>query len=367
MNKIKFQVRQYVKMFFQYILLPFVYQIGKRKEVRKGLIILADAHHAEIPDSMEFFADKLEKRGYEIRKFFFESHGINGIKNMVSFMKSYAEAEYVVLCDYFLPVASCKKREETIVVQLWHACGLLKKCGYSTPDDIPPGYRGDMFRNYDLLTVSGEACREAMAEAMRLPLEKVQALGVSRTDIFWKKGYQDSCKEKFYELHQEAEGKKIVMWAPTFRGKASQPYVIGQAEIEYVKEQLGEGYYLLSHLHPHIQKNQQSIMELLPVVDILITDYSSVVYEFILFEKPIVLFVPDYEEYERTRGFCIDIKALPVRWAQTKEELLAAIRKSYSDKEREEQQKCKKLYMSACDGHATERILDSIGLTGERK
>lgn len=282
---------------------------------------------------------------------------------MFSFMRSYAEAEYVILCDYFLPVASCKKREETTVVQLWHGCGILKKYGYSTPDDIPSFYHGNLFCNYDLVTVSGEICREKVAEAMHLPKEKVHALGVSRTDIFWREGYLEFCRKKFFKFHQGAKGKQIVLWAPTFRGKASNPYLVGEAEVyDVVKNQLKEEYYLVFHLHPHIKKERLGIMELLPVADILITDYSSSLFEFFLLEKPVVIFAPDYEEYRKTRGFYIDLKALPVRWSQTKEELLLAMKQPFSQKERLAQRACCREYLSACDGHATERILDKLGL-----
>lgn len=367
MSEVKLQVKQYVKMLFQRVLLPFIYHMAKKNKVQQGLILLADSHHEEMPESMIFFSQELEKRGYQTRKIFFRSYGLKGVKNMFYFMRSYAEAEYVILCDYFLPVASCKKRKETTVVQLWHACGLLKKCGYSTPDDIPSSYHGNLFCNYDLVTVSGEMCREKMAEAMRLPKEKVQALGVSRTDIFWQEGYQEACRKKFFELHREAQGKKIVLWAPTFRGRASHPYIVGESEIRYVvEEQLKEDYYLLSHLHPHVKKEEQRIMELLPVADLLITDYSSVLFEFFLLEKPVVIFAPDYEEYQRTRGFYLDLKELPVRWSQKEEELLWAIKQPFSQKERLAQRACREVYLSACDGHATERILDQLGLVAVR-
>ena len=77
---------------------------------------------------------------------------------MKSFMKGYAAAGYVYICSYFLPVSSCKKREETKVIQLWHSGGLLKKMGYDTGDDIPKYYKGNVTRNYDLVTVSSEVC-----------------------------------------------------------------------------------------------------------------------------------------------------------------------------------------------------------------
>ena len=66
-----------------------------------------------------------------------------------NFMQVYAQAEYVFINSYFLPVSSCRKRKETTVVQLWHSGGLMKKMGYDTTEDIPKYYKGNPTANYD--------------------------------------------------------------------------------------------------------------------------------------------------------------------------------------------------------------------------
>ena len=71
---------------------------------------------------------------------------------MFEFMKLYAVSQTVVICDNFLPVASCRKRKGTKVIQLWHAGGALKKFGYDTADDIPAYYKGNVMANLPLVT-----------------------------------------------------------------------------------------------------------------------------------------------------------------------------------------------------------------------
>ena len=116
------------------------------------------------------------------------------LKFMRAFMKRYAVARGLVICNYFVPAHACRKRSETLAVQLWHSCGALKKFGYSTPDDIPPSYKGSVSRNIDLVTVSSPACVPVFEEAFRLKKGVAQALGVCRTDVFFDGEYAEkSC------------------------------------------------------------------------------------------------------------------------------------------------------------------------------
>ena len=98
-------------------------------------------------------------------------------------MRAYATAEYVFICDYFLPAASCKKRPETTLVQLWHSCGLMKKIAFDTGEDIPKNYRGHMFGNYSYLTMSEQVCVPVHAHALRIPQERIVATGISQMCI----------------------------------------------------------------------------------------------------------------------------------------------------------------------------------------
>ena len=98
------------------------------------------------------------------------------------------------ICDNFLPVSSCEKRAETTVVQLWHSGGLLKKSGYDQPYSVPKYYKGNVFANYDLLTVSAQPCVSVFTSMMRQSEGVVQATGVSRTDMYYNSKFLQNCK-----------------------------------------------------------------------------------------------------------------------------------------------------------------------------
>lgn len=378
---IRFQIRQIEKTLSQNMLLPAAYWVlrlaGKPgcgsadgQPVPGKRILLADAHHDSCPESMELVAQELKRRAkergkqsdLEVTEIYLDygkSGAVKTIVRMLQFMKAYANSDTVVICDNFLPVASCKKDPETKVVQLWHACGAMKRFGYDCTEDIPAAYKGYVYANIDLVTVSGEAAVGPFASAMRMSRRNVLALGVSRTDRFFDPDYLKACRDRFYHVYPRAKGKKVVLWAPTFRGNAARPTVV-DLDLAALSRALGEEYFVVSSHHPHMggQKKKLTTSMMLPAVDILIADYSSLVYEYLLLKKPLVLYTPDLAEYRQKRGFYMDPEELPGRIVLKEEDLAAAVMEATCDEA--ETQAFLLRWMGACDGHATERIVDEI-------
>lgn len=402
-----FRLKQYAKMMLQNILLPIIYNFYSRRPVRKGSVLFADAHHEDIPFSMRRmyetvqdmeeklsmeevqltkmskcagemqFAETREpakiKHKYKIENFICDFNKLSFsemIQFLLRFMKSYATAEYVFICDYFLPAASCRKRPETKLIQLWHSCGLMKKIAFDAGEDIPKNYKGNMFGNYSFLTMSAEICVPVHARALRLPQERIHATGISRTDVYFEQEWNERCRRQFQEKHPEAEGKKIALWAPTFRGNAAMPRLEGLEEIRKAAEDLDQDWYFVIKAHPHVDAHGMvsnsaiSTEELFPVADVLITDYSSVLFDYLIYGKPAVLFAPDLEQYRENRGFYLDYHTVPFAQTQTLDELETAIlgSRQWQEMHREEIEAFRELYTGACDGQATERILKLIGM-----
>lgn len=370
-----FQIKQYIKMLLQNVLLPLVYLCFCRRPVREGTVIFADAHHEELPFSMrrayEAVREKEKQGKYQVQVFVgdFGHMSFGGMARfLLDFMRQYATAEYVFICDYFLPVAACRKRKETKVVQLWHSCGLMKKIAYDAAEDIPANYKGNMFGNYSYLTLSAKVCVPVHARALRLPRERIYATGVSRTDYYFDREWNERCRRAFFEKYPEAAGKKIALWAPTFRGNAAMPTLEGLEEIRAVSERLDEQWYFVIKAHPHVDAHglvsncSIPTEELLCVADVLITDYSSVMFDYLLYRKPLVLFAPDLERYESERGFYLDYREIPYPIAGNGEELEAAVAgsESWLEEHRAQTDRFREKYVGACDGHCTERILELV-------
>lgn len=374
---VKPSVRETIKTLMQRVLLPAVYRLSeihffKKRPIQKGLVVLADAHHDTLPYSMQELERALRAQPeFTVRVLCTDYQKGSYFKtaaSMLRFMRMYASAEFVVICDNHLPVASCKKRRETKVIQLWHSGGALKRFGYDSPGNIPASYHGgNVYANYDLITVSAPYAVQPFVRAMRTASSCVQVTGISRTDWFFDAQKRAALRARFYELHPHAAGKTVLLWAPTFRGSAAAPQLVGEEALQTLQQQLPDDCVLFVKLHPHAQKKQALFAEaaspmlteeLLAVTDILISDYSSIIYDFAYFEKPLILFTPDFEQYQTACGFYEDYEAIPAFRAMDAAGLLRAVGAAKKDWQGAAAMRAFwQRTMSACDGHATERIV----------
>ena len=469
----EFQLKQQAKMFSQNVYLPAVYDLHRCCRVEQNLVIFADAHHDGRPEAMELLYRRLKQSrvqpAYHIVEMYLDFGRASKAEVMeysTRFMKLYVRASVVVVCDNFLPVASCRKKRETMVVQLWHACGCYKKFGYDAKDDIPEGYHGDVYRNLSLVTVSAEAAVEPFSSAMHRTHGEVQALGVSRTDLYFSRKWRYRCMEAFRELYPDvyeetgvgdgreegagdgseavagdgrqagagsvretgtgsAKGsgslrkrRKVVLWAPTFRGNAGQPGLL-DLDTEKLQRQLGKEYLVLTRVHPHMKEARKAVKnhcpipteQLYPVVDVLIADYSSLIYEYLLAAQVqnqqdphgslgvhgsvglhggLVLYVPDLDTYMAQRGTYMDIHEIPGEIVKDADRLADAVRRAagddspglctgeskvddgalesgiggqtagWIDHQAKKRDAFLKRYLAACDGQATARIAEKI-------
>lgn len=368
----KFKLKQLFKMLSQHIIFPFIYFINRWRRIDENMVILADAHHDTCPPQMELLRKRLTKEHYDVRECFvnLSCHtNIQGMRAMLCFMKLYSQCGCVIICDNYLPVSSCHKRKRTRVIQLWHGCGAFKKFGYDACDDIPDMYRGNVYRNYDIVTVSSDYCVSYFKSAMQIQDDSVVCpLGVSCTDRMYDMEFMDSCRDRFRYEYPDAAGKKVVLWAPSFRGNAG---LAGAGQGLPGEEQINElsdnqDLYVIKSLHPHLVKGRAASMttaELMMCADVMITDYSSVFFEYLLLNRPIIFFASDYADYADKRGYYLDYSELPgiiIKEKTSLDDAVWAAVNNDTDDMKIRRQKFKELYMSSCDGNATDRIMDCI-------
>lgn len=368
MSTKKSAVKQYLKSLLQATLLPLCYRSARRRPIDRRLIIFADSNTPSdtLPDSMQSLWDEFTARGYRCERHCCDvsKAGIFGtLKFMCGFMRRYAVARGVIICNYFLPVNSCRKRRGTRVVQLWHSCGAFKKFGYSTPVDISKHFKGSVSRNIDLVTVSSPACVPVFEEAFRLKKGVARAVGVCRTDVFFDKNYEADCRRELYERHPELRGKRLILYLPTFRGDASDAYSVGAERLAWVRACLGDGFKIIERMHPRTggrtELSDIPTNRLLPCADMLITDYSSVIFEYALLKRPMVLWCPDLEEYTAARDFYLDIKReVPAPVVTDGKMLTAAVLGELARTDFSRFDEFNKKYTSSCDGGATKRVAD---------
>lgn len=173
--------------------------------------------------------------------------------------------------------------------------------------------------------------------------------------------------------------KKIILYAPTWRGTSVTQSLDASErllhDVEYLNANLPEEYIVLLKVHMYDykylkEKNKEHLCvpnhidtnELLSAVDILITDYSSIFFDFLPTKRPILFYMFDSEEYEKDRGFYFDLNQLPGPKVKTVENLLNRIIniKDVSKEYLTKYEAAINLFSYRDDGNATKRVIDII-------
>lgn len=367
---------------------PFV--LGRLFPLRRR-VVLATAHAARLGGNLAYIRRELAATHPEIEVVVLAHPPARGIGGRLSAAAHailagwhLARARLFVVDDYFFPIYVVSPRPGTTIVQTWHASGAFKKIGYSVLDksfgaDATLTSRVPIHANYDICLVGSQSAAPHYAEAFGLPLDRfVSRLGIPRTDLFFDQQRRRAAIAAIRRRYPIPSDRRVILYAPTFRGDsvtdARQP---DGPDIGLLRERLGDDHVLLLRLHPFVREtvrigpadagfivdvsDWRDVNELMLVSDVLVTDYSSAIYEFALLERPILFFAPDHEAYERERGFYFDYRSgVPGPIFDSTEMLADALRSRQFDHDRV--RAFREASFDIADGHATRRFVDEIVL-----
>lgn len=330
--------------------------IGRRFPLRRR-VLLATAHADRIGGNLAWIRDELARSrpDVDVVALAHRPWGGAGARARAALHAiragfHLATARVAVVDDYFFPMYVVSARAGTTWVQAWHACGALKKFGYSLAGkaygaEDAAGSAGRIHSGYDLCLVSAQRFAPFYAEAFRQPVERFTArLGIPRTDLFFDPARVARTADAVRRRYAVPEGRRVILYAPTFRGeRATAARHPDELDLEQLAALLGEDHVLLLRAHPFVAaarprdraldrfvidvSGHPDINELMLVADVLVTDYSSAVYEFALLGRPIALFAPDHEAYQAERGFYVDYREeMPGRIFTTTDDLATHLR-----------------------------------------
>ncbi len=377
---------------FLFIMWKVLYKVFCLLPVEQKAVLFVASNDFTVPEEYKSLAEYGKSQGYNVR-FIFKSpntsdviykNELKKIINDIRFQYYYARSKATFVCDYFLPCFANDPRRGTKLIQIWHGCGAFKKWGYSTrsgswglKDEFFEKY--NVHKTYSLITTSAKFVNDKYAEAFGSDIEKIKALGVPRTDIFFDDSFLKSQKDKLYKRYPELRNKKIVLWAPTYRGNdlkfSENPIAI---DFSFLKNALGDGYSVLCKFHPHLAKkikaedigedmkgfvynisDEFSISSALCFADILISDYSSLIFEYSLLEKPMIFYAYDLDVYNNDRSFYYDYESfVPGVIVKNTSDLANAVLTAEKDFDKDNTISFRNKFMSACDGKSTQRIFE---------
>lgn len=275
-----------------------------------------------------------------------------------------------VVDNAYLPVHVAAHRAATTVVQVWHAVGALKRFGADTTTGLAEPERSFLHHHYDYVVCAGEASRGPYAAALRTPIERVLPLGVPRTDLFFDPVALEAARERVRTAYPALREGRVVLYAPTFRGRGRAKRAAPGFDAAALRAELPPGHVLALKSHPNLDAAHVStegfdvvidsaleLNEVFAATDVLVTDYSSSIYEWALLRRPLVLLTADLEAYERDPGLYLDARTELIGTRVDRlEDLPAAIAVATVDQaawsafiERR---------IEACDGRASARFVE---------
>lgn len=363
----------------------------------KGILLLSE-RRIEEGGNLALVRGELDKKGCRYQQFLTTKpvHRLSR-KELRSCATLIAGARLVILEDFFPQLHALTIREDTGILQLWHACGAFKLFGLSELGIVDHLEQSSAnHRCYTAAITSSQEIIPFYSEAFGISQKRIRAAGVPRTDIFFDEEYGRMVREQLFGKYPVCKGKKVILFAPTFRGSGNKTayYPMEQFPIDEIMGQLPEDTVLVIKHHPFVHgrietegkyrdrvldlSEKENINDLLFITSLLITDYSSVIFEATLLKLPLLFYVFDLEEYLATRNFYFDFAGFaPGVIVQDRQSLPGAIIDVLDNAdscEREEksgdagdsfhglqrQQAFRNLFLGALDGKSTDRTMSFI-------
>ena len=348
----------------------------------RGRVVLATARHPVLEGNLLFLDGAIRRLRPDVRVVHLLDPYAYGLGGKLRYLLRVARGMYhlrtaglVIVDNAWLPVHVAPHRAGTTVVQVWHAAGALKRFGADTLAGLQEPERTFLHRYYDFAIASGEAGRGPWSRALRTPLDGVLALGTPRTDLFFDLEALAAARKLVLGVHPSLAGKRIVLYAPTFRGRGRGKFGANSLDGATLRARLPADAALVLKSHPNLDPSGvestgfdvvadpgSDMNDWLAAADILVTDYSSSIYEWALLRRPLVLLVDDLEAYELDPGLYLDYRTdmVGVQVRDT-DGVADAILADTWDLGAYDEFIARNA--GACDGHASERFVERFLLT----
>ncbi|MCF3963894.1 CDP-glycerol glycerophosphotransferase family protein [Streptomyces fuscigenes] len=360
-----------------------VYTLSRRLNPPRGnRILFASEMRPKIGGNLARVHDRMVERGLDKKYSFRYSFRIPSTANKWSTLRVIyllATSDIVLLDDYFGLLGQLGISPKTKIIQLWHAGSGFKAVGYSRFGRYGSPKLSNAHRKYTYVITGSKHLVPTYAEAFGIEESAVIPTGLPRIDTFLDKDRTRKVVDDFFATHPKLQGKRIILFAPTFRGKSigDAHYDYDRIDFEKLYEACGDKSVVLFRMHHFITEpvpipaqyadrlldfaSFPDTNDLLQVTDVLITDYSSVIYEYSLLDRPILFYAYDKERYSVVRGFHRDYDTVaPGKIVATFDELLAALENEDYDISKLEE--FRRENVDHVDTNSADRVIDWLVL-----
>ena len=318
---------------------------------RNKQILFLSETRTDLSDNMQHIYEAMLRRGMD-QNYRIHFHLQNDLSQSVSLLRFVRLASKLagygtIFVDDYIPLLSYLELDQrTKLIQLWHAGFGYKLVGYARfgITGSPHPFRS-CHRQYTHAVIGNPDLIPVYAEVFGADPKILLPTGMPRLEDFLDPERAERAKEAFFQAHPELQGKRIILFAPTYRGfdqkDAHYEYDRIDQDALYAMCQETDSVILFKW-HHFIRKrmeirqeyaerfldlSEENINELMYVSDVLITDYSSCFYDYLLLQKPVLFYVYDVERYAATRGVHYDIEeTAPGLILKSSEELIRVLR-----------------------------------------
>ena len=298
-------------------------------------------------------------------------NGIRIVKNFsMEYLKEIHTAKFVICNMRTYDGLYWHKRSNQVYIQTWHSSLRLKKIEGDAISSLGENYKNAAKRDSEKIDLLLSGCKfstDIFKRAFWYDGEIMES-GTPRCDILLND--TEETRAKVFRHYGIPMDSKLALYAPTFRSNKPSDFL--GMDFERLQKTLGDDWVIGARLHPNILNSVEvsgaipmskypDMQELIAAADLLITDFSSCMFDMAIARKSCLLYAPDLEEYlAKERGLYFDISALPFPVAKS----MDALCKLIGHFNHEEYQKNLSTFMETIgsyeDGHAAERVCNYI-------
>ena len=359
------------------------YRKKYKHKSKKPVVMFMSEQSTSISTNLKAVKDRMLARGMDQDYIIVESYRSSvtnprqGLKSWMDMLKKMAMSDFIFLDDHAPVLDWLILDKDTTLVQLWHAGAGFKSSGYSRWGHIGCPAPYSCHRQYKYGISGSKNIAHFFSEVWGINDSQVLPPGMPRIDEFLDEAYRKKKTKELYEKYPMCKDKKVILFAPTYRGtnKANAHYPYELIDFPKLYELCGDEYVVLFKMHPWVASavpipeqykdrfadvgRYPNINDLFYFTELLITDYSSNIFEYSLMRKPMLFFAFDEIQYSFSRGFHRPYEeSAPGKVCHTFAEVLEAIAQKDFDYPKVEEYVEK--HFDHIDSHASDRVIDWV-------
>ncbi len=356
------------------------YEQQRKNSTGKNILFYSEMD-SKLALNMQTIYDRMVERGLDKEysvNFFLRRIAGNPLTNdeKLQRFRLVSDADIILVDDYAGFFDSFSLSPEVRLIQIWHAGAGFKGVGYSRWGHFGCPGPVCVHRRYDYCIAGSASIAHFFSEQFGILEEQIIPTGMPRVDLFLDDNHRREATQALYRDYPQLQGKEVILFAPTYRGQgrktAYYPYELIDFDALY-RYCCERDAVILFKMHPWVSQpvpieeqyadrfldlnSFPNINDLFYVTDLLITDYSSSMYEFILMKKPMLLFAYDKNQFATSRGFHRDYDSnVPGKICESFEDLMTAMWER--DYEFEKVDEFLSYYFDQVDCGSTDRVID---------